>query len=151
MNNKKLKDKELEKQKLEDFECWLWDMPNTIDSFMHRMPREIAENLDFSIKSLDIIEKYLLDTYQNSKQIMDDPSYVLDGYAVYVGETFIKILNDPSLHWELMLDEENVYYNLPVIKGRNLIDCPLTMITTCLHRRKGVFLSSLLTKFINSN
>ena len=151
MARTKLKNKELEKQKLKDFECWLWDMPNAINGFIYRMPKEIAEKLDFSMESLNIVEKHLLDVYQNSKQIMDEPSYILDGYAIYVGETFIKVLNDPSLHWKLMLDEDNVFYNLPVIKGRNLTDCPLTMITTCLHRRKGVFLSTLLTKFIKHN
>ena len=35
------------------------------------------------MESLDIVEKYLLDKYENNKQIMfEEPFYILDGYAV---------------------------------------------------------------------
>ena len=45
------------------FKCWLKDIPNILDGFMSRMPKEVAEKLDFSMESLDIVEKYLLDKY----------------------------------------------------------------------------------------
>ena len=44
------------------FKCWLKDIPNILDGFISRMPKEVAEKLDFSMESLDIVEKYLLDS-----------------------------------------------------------------------------------------
>ena len=133
------------------FKCWLKDIPNILDGFISRMPKEVAEKLDFSMESLDIVEKYLLDKYENNKQIMfEEPFYILDGYAVYVGETFRKIIasHDPHICWQLMLEEDNVYYSLPILDGYNIIDCPLTTITASLDRRTGKFCSSLLSVFL---
>lgn len=50
------------------------------------MPKEIQDKLDFSIESLDIVEKHLLDNYETIEQIQNEPSSILDGYAVYVGK-----------------------------------------------------------------
>ena len=131
------------------FKCWLKDIPNILDSFISRMPKEIAEKLDFSMESLDIVEKYLLDKYENNKQIMfEEPFYILDGYAVYVGETFLRVIDNPIIHWKLELNEEDVYYNLPILEGRTTLDCPLTIVTASLDRRTGKFCSSLLSVFL---
>ena len=131
------------------FKCWLKDIPNILDGFISRMPKEIAEKLDFSMESLDIVEKYLLDKYENNKQIMfEEPFYILDGYAVYVGETFRKVIDNPIIRWELELNEEDVYYNLPILKGRTTLDCPITIVTASLDRRTGKFCSSLLSVFL---
>ena len=51
------------------FKCWLKDIPNILDGFTSRMPKEVADKLDFSMESLDIIEKYLLDKYENNNRL----------------------------------------------------------------------------------
>ena len=79
-------------EQLELFDSWLWDIPNALERFKNRMPKEIQDKLDFSIQSLDIVEKHLLDNYETIEQIKNEPSYILDGYAVYVGETFRNVL-----------------------------------------------------------
>ena len=33
------------------FKCWLKDIPNILDGFISRMPKEVAEKLDFSMES----------------------------------------------------------------------------------------------------
>lgn len=59
------------------------------------MPKEVADKLDFLMESLSIVEKHLLDSYQTIEQIMfEEPFYILDGYAVYIGETFGKIITN---------------------------------------------------------
>ncbi|MDK4685538.1 hypothetical protein QDY71_03090 [Kingella negevensis] len=133
------------------FKCWLKDIPNILDGFISRMPKEVADKLDFSMESLDVVEKYLLDNYENNKQIMfEEPFYILEGYAVYVGETFRKIIasHDPHMCWQLMLEEDNVYYSLPILDGYNIIDCPLTMVTASLDRRTGIYISSILNSVL---
>lgn len=130
---------------LELFDSWLWDMLNSLENFKNRMPKEIQDKLDFSLQSLDIVEKYLLDNYETIEQIKNEPSYILDGYAVYVGETFRNVLKDRQPNqWELMLEEDNVYYLLPVIKIRGYTTCPLALCTACIDRRWGNYWSWIL-------
>lgn len=73
-------------------------MPNALGRFKNRMPKEIQDQLDFSIQSLDIVEKHLLDNYETIEQIKNEPSYILDGYAVYVGETFRNVLKKDKVN-----------------------------------------------------
>ena len=128
------------------FKCWLKDIPNILDGFTSRMPKEVADKLDFSMGSLDVVEKYLLDNYQTIEQIMfEEPFHILDGYAVYVGETFRKVIDNPIIRWELELDEEDVYYNLPVLQGRTTIICPFVTVTASLDRRTGKFMNLVLS------
>ena len=132
-------------EQLELFEAWLWDMPNALERFKNRMPKEIQDKLDFSLQSLDIVEKHLLDNYETIEQIKNEPSYILDGYAIYVGETFRNVLkNDRINQWELMLEEDNVYYLLPIINTSSIITCPLSLCTACIDRRWGNYWSWIL-------
>lgn len=137
-------------EQLELFDSWLWDIPNALERFKNRMPKEIQDKLDFSIQSLDIVEKHLLDNYETIEQIKNEPSYILDGYAVYVGETFRNVLkNDKVNQWELMLEEDNIYYLLPVINVSGFVDCPLTLCTACIDRRWGNYWSWILNNQLN--
>ncbi len=132
-------------EQLELFEAWLWDMPNALERFKNRMPKEIQDKLDFSLQSLDIVEKHLLDNYETIEQIKNEPSSILDGYAIYVGETFRNVLkNDRINQWELMLEEDNVYYLLPIINTSSIITCPLSLCTACIDRRWGNYWSWIL-------
>ena len=79
---------------------------------------------------------------------LKDIPNILDGYAVYVGETFLRVIDNPIIHWKLELNEEDVYYNLPILEGRTTLDCPLTIVTASLDRRTGKFCSSLLSVFL---
>ena len=47
-----------------------------------------------------------------------------------------------------MLEEDNVYYSLPILDGYNIIDCPLTMVTASLDRRTGIYISSILNSVL---
>ena len=132
-------------EQLELFEAWLWDMPNALERFKNRMPKEIQDKLDFSLESLDVVEKHLLDNYKTIEQIMNEPSAILDGYAVYVGETFRNVLQDGKLNqWELMLEEDNVFYLRPVINTSKILTCPLSLVTACIDRRWGNYWSWIL-------
>lgn len=136
-------------EKLEGFEAWLWDMPNALKRFKNRMPPHIQSQLDFSIASLDTVEQYLLSQYQTIDDIMAEPSFILDGYAVYVGETFRKALKgNPLNQWELMLVEDNVFFDLPVIHTTYYIGCPLTLVTASLDRRTGHYWSGILNNIL---
>lgn len=120
-------------------------MPNALERFKNRMPKEIQDKLDFSLESLDVVEKHLLDNYKTIEQIMNEPSAILDGYAVYVGETFRNVLQDGKLNqWELMLEEDNVFYLRPVIHTSKILTCPLSLVTACIDRRWGNYWSWIL-------
>lgn len=129
------------------FKAWLEDLPNALNQFRKRLPSEVNEKLDFSIASLDIFEKYLLDTYKSLNDLKELPnaSVIVDGYAIYIGETFRNVLREYQPNsWNLMLDKENVFYNLPIIEVQDHIECPLSLATACVDRRKGNYLSNIL-------
>ena len=49
------------------FQYWLMDLPDTLNRFIDSKPLYIRDQLDYSIESLDIIEKYLLNPTLNLK------------------------------------------------------------------------------------
>lgn len=139
---------------LDLFQHWLIDMPKAIERLMHRLPSEMQEKLDYSIESLDILEEYLLNQYASIQEIKQAPPDILNGYAIYVGETFRKVLADktdrePNI-WTIELDRiDYVFYNLPLIKVGAYIDCPMTLVTASLDRRRGDYLSTILKNILD--
>ncbi|WP_227429553.1 hypothetical protein [Psychrobacter sp. I-STPA6b] len=140
-NNESVKDS------LIGFNAWLEDMPNAMQRFRNSLPIEVEKDLDFSLQSLNTLEKHLIATYENIQQLraLPNASRIADGYAIYIGETFRNVLKDyqPNL-WKLMLEEDNVFYNLPVIEINGYTGCPLSLTTACIDRQKGDYWSNIL-------
>lgn len=134
---------------LDLFQHWLIDMPKAIERLMQRLPSEMQEKLDYSIESLDILEEYLLNQYASIQEIKQAPPDILNGYAIYVGETFRKVLADktdrePNI-WTIELDRiDNIYFNMPTIKIGGYIGCPHYLVTASLDRRQGNYISTIL-------
>ncbi len=136
------------------FQHWLIDIPKALERLMQRLPLEVKEKLEYSVESLDVLEEYLLNQYASIQEIKQAPPDILNGYAIYVGETFRKVLadktdRDPNI-WTIELDRSDyVFYNLPLIKIGAYIDCPMTLVTASLDRRRGNYLSKILTNKLN--
>ena len=132
------------------FQYWLMDLPDTLNRFIDSKPLYIRDQLDYSIESLDIIEKYLLSKYSHNNEIIQEPADILNGYySIYVGETFRKVLRDKTDRdpntWKIELDDvDYAFYNLPIIKVGAYTGCPRTLVTACLDRKKGNYFSEIL-------
>jgi hypothetical protein len=135
-------------ERLEQFNLWVFEMDDQLENFRQSLPVNIISKLDYSISSLDSIEKWILDNYSTHQELLKkENGAVVDGLARYIGETFRKNIGG---HWSIDLDNpKNAYFNLPVITGFEHIAspvCPHTMTTTAANRRTGNLLSSILIR-----
>ena len=138
------------KDKLELFNEWVFVMDDILEVFHKELPASVAAQLDYSVASLNVLEKLILAKYAGTSEIVaGSEKDWLDRAARYVGETFRKNLGG---YWSIILDDtENIYYNIPVITGykdKPTPYCPLTLLTTAADRRTGDFMSSILTRAI---
>ena len=68
--------------------------------------------LDYSIKSLDELEKWILCNYKEVNDLIEDRK-ILDYLTVYIGETFRKYIGGK---WVIDLEnKKNVFYSMPVL------------------------------------
>lgn len=129
-------------QKKERFQYWLFKMDDILENFISKFEKENLI-LDYSIASLNALENLILQSFDDIEAIKEEKnSAFYDELARYVGETFRKNLGGK---WKL--DYENVdspYYNLPILDYPTPI-CPHKLVTACIARKKGTFLSTILT------
>ncbi|WP_436861230.1 hypothetical protein [Acinetobacter haemolyticus] len=136
-------------ERFDSFQYWLMDMRDALSHMHDTLPKEISEKLDYSVKSLDILEHWILEQYPTTQAILaQQESRKVDGYARYVGETFRKYLGGK---WIIELDNpKHAFYNLPEIKSEFFRDCPLSFVIASTDRRTGHYISDILKNFIDS-
>jgi hypothetical protein len=132
----------------EKFEYWLMDMEDAIDRFMHMLPSEIRDQLDYSAESLTILEAWLLEKYKNIEEIKPlSEAQIVDGAARYIGETFRKNLGGK---WTFdVSDEKNAFHGLPQLTGcKNQVTqiCPIKIVSVSVARRTGSLIRPMLEK-----
>lgn len=127
----------------DDFECWLATMDDFLEEFLAEFPAAERARLDYSAESLDIVEAWILNTYPSSEAAAaPTESQRLNRVACYVGEVFRKKL---GTKWDIRLDDPSyVFYGMPIIVGRRVDDCPLTLVTAAANRRTGKYLRTVL-------
>lgn len=134
----------------EDFEKWLFIMDDELDNFLNKLPNEISEKLNYTLDSLDFLEKWMLNSFDDHKELLSkNKKGIQDKIARYIGETFRTNLN---AKWDIKFDDPKfAFYGLPILVERqngNTIVCPHSLSTTTLARRKGDFLSTILSNNI---
>jgi hypothetical protein len=128
-----------------DFAEWLTFMGDRMDELFSELPPHIVQLLDYTPRSLTVLENWLMSKYKSPDDIPDADKYFIDKVACYVGQTFRKNL---SSKWKWAIDlnnQESVYYGLPVIQmaGKAPV-CPLLWTTACLDRRRGTYMETIL-------
>jgi len=134
----------------DDFESWLVDMDDALERFFDALPGEVSERLDYSPTSLDVLEKWILDRYESTDQMLpSSEATTVDGLARYIGETFRKAIGG---RWGIRLDDPKyVFYGLPEIIGyadKPTSLCPISLATASADRRAGKYLSGVLASYI---
>ncbi len=134
----------------DDFDSWLVDMDDALERFVDGLPEEVAQRLDYTPGSLDALEKWILDKYESTDQMLAaSQATTVDGLARYIGETFRKAIGG---RWGIRLDDPKyAFYGLPEIvgyadKGTSL--CPISLATASADRRNGRYLSDVLASYI---
>lgn len=126
----------------DDFEAWLFDMDDELEAFFSENVPGIADKLDFSDNSLDVLEGWMLSHYASVDNLMHDAQkIVLDRLARYIGETIRKKYN---LKWKIELkNPDNAYFGLPVMtdeKGKINYECPHSLATATVARQERGYL-----------
>ncbi len=131
--------------KRDDFEQWLFEMDDRLDAFVKALPTDISTNMDYSAKSLSILEGWLMTRYESVNDILKEAEkLMLDMASRYVGETLRKNLGGV---WNIDLrNKKNVFYRLPVIENQgSWTECPVTLVTASMDRRSGAFMLGVVT------
>lgn len=128
--------------KLKNKQEWLDNIPVRIQYFIDILPPNIAAKCDYSINSLNELENYLINTYTVEKVIEDD--YLLECFATYFGEAYIKIIHNAT--WKLETDAKDVNYNKMYFCVPNTIAWgePRYAIIVALRRKTGSYLQSFI-------
>jgi hypothetical protein len=134
----------------EDFESWLVDMDDALERFLDALPGEVSARLDYSPASLDVLEKWILDRYESTNQMLPaSEATTVDGLARYIGETFRKAIGG---RWGIRLDDPKyVFCGLPEIIGyseKPTSLCPISLATASADRRSSKYLSGILASYI---
>ena len=132
----------------DDFEMWLFDMDARLEGLVSRLPDSVAEQLDYSLESLDAIEGWLLQEFESVSAALDDTAKeVSDEISRYVGETIRK---NAGGKWDIELeDEKNAYFKMPVLQKPDAwTECPASLVTAAVDRRNGKFISTVLNALL---
>jgi len=128
----------------EAFQTWLASDLEIRDE----LEAEIAAKLGVDRASLDVLESFLLARYRTQRQILKlGERAILDAAARHVGLIMVLTLDDAA--WDIELDDEdNAYYRLPIIRlADGAEECPLTMVTAALDRRKLGYLRGIVDSY----
>lgn len=140
----------MEKISREDFEEWLFLMLDKLEEFENQFSKNSLKKLDYSIQSLDVLEKWILENFMSIDELLESTKKIdLDLFVRYVGETFRRNLKDSK--WDTDIENpQNAYYNYPVIvpKNKPIPIAPHTLLTASVKRKKGNFMSTILRNVI---
>lgn len=132
----------------DDFQYWLFEMDDRLEAFVNDLPNDVADALDYSPNSLLALEGWLLGKYGSINEVMKPAEKDnLDGASRYVGETFCKNVGGA---WSIdQEDIKNAYYRIPVVGRKGVwTECPPSLVTAAIDRRRGDFIISVLKSFM---
>ena len=130
---------------------WISCIPDKMDKFTQEFAGNNHLLLDYTMASLNDLERWILSHYQDADELLDDSS-MLDYLTIYIGETFRGYLGG---EWSIDLrDNENAPYLVLLLmdtanKGETQFS-PMALATDCVGADKGNYLSGILFGHISS-
>ncbi|WP_454963527.1 hypothetical protein [Filifactor alocis] len=129
----------------ENFEEWVSYIPEKMEQFTNEFAKENHLILDYTMDSLDDLERWILDHYSNAQELIAD-SWTLDRLTIYLGET---VRNYIGGRWVIDLkNKKNAYYGMPALTDPYYQDklriSPMPDATACISRKKGNYISRIL-------
>ena len=124
---------------------WISCIPDKMDKFTQEFAGNNHLLLDYTMASLNDLERWILSHYQDANELLDDSS-MLDYLTIYIGETFRGYLGG---EWSIDLrDNENAPYPVLLLmdtanKGDTQFS-PMALATDCVGADKGNYLSGIL-------
>jgi hypothetical protein len=133
----------------DEFEYWLFYKSDYEQAFIEFMQQDHELELDYSIQSLDLLEKWLLQRFKDlSSALKYDQISLISGASMYVGSCLHELIGG-KFTVELS-DKDNAYWGIPVVRNENKYEAPLILLTTAIDRRIGNFISSSIASIGNN-
>ena len=134
----------------ENFQDWIFFISDKMEYFTGEFAQENSLTLDYSIKSLDEIEEWILANFKHHNDLIAERK-LLDYITIYIGETFRKHIGGK---WYIDLEnKKNAYYSMPVLTDPAYIGeryvASMTYATACISRQKGNYISTILLNWMN--
>ena len=104
-----------EKQKIINFNSWISTMDDRISDWLETLSKNDFLVFDFSVNSLDEMEKYLIEKYELKDLNNSNNKIEIDACMSYVLEVFRKNWTKSEFTIELK-DEKNILFNRPAIR-----------------------------------
>ena len=129
----------------ENIQEWIFFISDKMEYFTGTFAKEHGLVLDYSKKSLDDLEKWILSNFKHYNELIAKKE-LLDYLTIYIGETFRKHIGGK---WFIDLkNKKNAYYSMPVLtnetyRGVTYVS-PMTFATACISRNKGNYISTIL-------
>ena len=96
----------------ENFQEWIFFISDKMEYFTGTFAKEHGLVLDYSKKSLDDLERWILDNFNDHNDLIVQKE-LLDHLTIYIGQTFKKYIGGK---WFIDLEnKKNVYYSMPVL------------------------------------
>ena len=134
----------------EAFNEWIKEIPEKLNKVIGEFAKKNNLKLDYSIASLDALEKWILKNYDVATDLKDDEE-ILDMLALYVGETYIKHIGG-EWHYESENDK-SLFHNQIIMKydedGDSAYRSARALCTSCISRNRGTLISSTLKKSLD--
>ncbi|HYF67413.1 MAG TPA: hypothetical protein VD884_04720 [Ohtaekwangia sp.] len=131
--------KKEKEEKLENFKTWVTFIDDRVNNWKKEIPEDIANQFDWSLKSLPQVERYILSHYTRERVANIENKKDIDAIASYIGETFR--LHLPNARWSLEIDDKrNIDYNIPTVVTTPLAGAPISpfsMILRVLNDKSG--------------
>ncbi|GAB3142865.1 hypothetical protein GCM10027290_18230 [Micromonospora sonneratiae] len=122
----------------DDGDEWLIRLPERLEHLRDIGAREDELDLDFSLRSLPDLERYLTDRFEEP-EVMDqdeDAEWIIEGAAAYVGEMLLRLAGG---HWE-PTDDPRPWHVPPIHADQALALpslAPLDLVLTAVRDRTG--------------
>ncbi len=135
----------------ENFQDWIFFISDKMEYFTGEFAQANGLTLDYSIKSLDEIEGWILANFKHHNDLIAEKK-LLDHITIYIGETFRKHIGGK---WYIDLEnKKNAYYSMPVLTDPAYIGeryvASMTYATACISRQKGNYISTILLNKMDS-
>lgn len=135
----------------ENFQDWIFFISDKMEYFTGEFAKENGLILDYSIKSLDELEGWILSKFKHHDELIAQKK-LLDYITIYIGQTFRKHIGGK---WHIDLEnKKNVFYSMPVLTDKTyrglLYVSPMTYATASISRQKGNYISTILLNRMNS-
>ncbi len=129
----------------ENFQDWIFCIDDKMNAFTEDFANKNNLVLDYTLQSLDGLEQWILETYNDEDQLLGDHK-MLDLLAIYIGETFRKHIGGK---WFIDLDNKNnAFHGMPVLTSPEFkgvkYKSPQVYATASIDRQQGNHVSTIL-------